>query len=226
MVSLLCLVAGFLCWQGDQRGYALSISLAGLGIFADFFLFALDILSFYGSGLALPSAVAFGVLQLPLAYFGLRTYGGSLRMPILLIIMGSLLLSSSYISNASRSYFGPAIDISHPQITTLSEILSGRFPSSIDKYGTNGTVVEVVDVTVIQVFGALDGDKHVTVNQTGVKLFITEIVPRDQARLHVPAVGARITIIGVVYWDDAHTDEAWHGYTGWEIHPVLAWSAI
>jgi hypothetical protein len=32
-----------------------------------------------------------------------------------------------------------------------------------------------------------------------------------------------IDIQGFVYWDPNHADEAWHSYSGWEIHPVTAW---
>jgi hypothetical protein len=26
-----------------------------------------------------------------------------------------------------------------------------------------------------------------------------------------------------VYWDPEHTDEEWHSFSGWELHPLAAW---
>jgi hypothetical protein len=39
----------------------------------------------------------------------------------------------------------------------------------------------------------------------------------------IPPVGARVDLQGYVYWDSEHTDEAWHSFSGWELHPLAAW---
>ncbi len=38
-----------------------------------------------------------------------------------------------------------------------------------------------------------------------------------------PKDGATIDLQGFAYWDDAHVSDAWHDFSGWEIHPVTAW---
>jgi hypothetical protein len=39
----------------------------------------------------------------------------------------------------------------------------------------------------------------------------------------VPPTNSQIDIQGFVYWDSGHTSDAWHLYSGWELHPVSAW---
>lgn len=226
VLSIIYLSVAFLCWRGSSQGFALAISFAFLGLIADFLFILLNVLGLFNPNVVDPVLIGYALLQLPLAYAALRVYKRSLLWPILLILIGSLLISASYIQNTTSSYLAPGIDISHPQVATLSQILNGTYRSALDKYGGNGTVVEVVNVTVSQVFGALDGDWHIVVKDPKVSLFVTEVLPRDQARLHAPVIGGRIMMIGIVYWDNEHVNEDWHGYTGWEIHPVLAWSAI
>jgi hypothetical protein len=36
-------------------------------------------------------------------------------------------------------------------------------------------------------------------------------------------VGTRLDVQGFVFWDPAHLGDWWHGYSGWELHPVAAW---
>ena len=36
-------------------------------------------------------------------------------------------------------------------------------------------------------------------------------------------VGTRLDVQGFVFWDPAHVKDAWHHYSGWELHPVAAW---
>src|SRR5712692_1317134 len=226
ILSIIYFLVAFACWRESKNAFGLATSLAFIGLFGAALFLILNVLGLY-KALAVDSVfIGYSVLQFPLAYTGLRVYRGARRWPILLVIIGSLLISASYIHNSTASYLAPTIDISHPRVTTLSQILNGTFRSALDKYGANGTVVEVINVSVVQAFGALDGDWHVVVKDANVKLFITEVLPRNQARLHAPQSGERITMIGIVYWDDAHVGEAWHGYTGWEIHPVLSWYAI
>jgi hypothetical protein len=225
-LSVVYFLVAFSCWRGSRGGFALATSFAFIGLFGVALFFVLNVLGLFNPVAVDSVLIGYSLLQLPLAFLGLRAYEGARKWPLLLVIMGCLLLSSSYIQNSTASYLAPTIDVSHPVITTLSQILNSTFRSALDKYGVNGIVVEVINVSVVEVFGALDGDWHVVVKDTNVKLFITEILPRDQARLNAPKAGARIVLIGIVYWDDDHVGEAWHGYTGWEIHPVLSWYAI
>ena len=39
----------------------------------------------------------------------------------------------------------------------------------------------------------------------------------------LPPVGSRVDVQGFLYWDSEHTDEAWHSFSGWELHPLAAW---
>ena len=41
----------------------------------------------------------------------------------------------------------------------------------------------------------------------------------------LPPVGSRVDVQGFVYWDPEHTDEEWHSFSGWELHPLAAWRA-
>ena len=36
-------------------------------------------------------------------------------------------------------------------------------------------------------------------------------------------LGTRLDVQGFVFWDPAHVNDAWHQYSGWELHPVAAW---
>jgi len=36
-------------------------------------------------------------------------------------------------------------------------------------------------------------------------------------------MGVPIDVQGFVYWDPSHVAEAWHSYSGWELHPLTAW---
>jgi hypothetical protein len=38
-----------------------------------------------------------------------------------------------------------------------------------------------------------------------------------------PKAGQIINLRGFVYFDQAHTGEAWHSHSGWEIHPMSGW---
>lgn len=38
-----------------------------------------------------------------------------------------------------------------------------------------------------------------------------------------PPDNTLIDVQGFVYWDPAHVHEDWHGFTGWELHPLTAW---
>ncbi len=110
--------------------------------------------------------------------------------------------------------------------TTLEDILSGIFKSAADKHGTNGTLVTVPNLRVLVVKGEADGDWHVAVTDVQVPVFVSEITPAEQAAgVKAPAAGDVITETGFVFWDPAHVNEAWHGNTGWEIHPVTAWTS-
>jgi hypothetical protein len=70
----------------------------------------------------------------------------------------------------------------------------------------------------------LDGDWHVAVTDGNQSVFITEIIPSDQQALGRPTAGTFIDETGTPYCDVPHENEAWHGYTCWEIHPVKLWA--
>src|SRR5207244_2144024 len=38
-----------------------------------------------------------------------------------------------------------------------------------------------------------------------------------------PVTTQLLDIQGFVYWDPDHVGNAWHSFTGWEIHPISAW---
>lgn len=118
----------------------------------------------------------------------------------------------------------PALPRGKPVVTTLEQIIAGKFRTAVDKEGHGGVLVTVRNLTVISVDSREDGDFHVVVSDGSVPPFITEIIPRDQARgLTTPPVGARIDETGTPYLD-THSGEPLHEYTEWEIHPVTAWN--
>ena len=39
----------------------------------------------------------------------------------------------------------------------------------------------------------------------------------------IPPVGSLVDVQGFFYWDSEHTDEQWHSFSGWELHPLAAW---
>jgi hypothetical protein len=110
-----------------------------------------------------------------------------------------------------------------PVETTLEQIVSGRFKGAVDKQGHGGVLVKVGNLTVISVVSQDDGDWHVDVTDGSFPAFITEVIPRDQARgLTKPPVGSHIEEIGTPYLD-THASDPLHQYTQWEIHPVVEW---
>jgi hypothetical protein len=134
---------------------------------------------------------------------------------ILAIAFGSTLYPQGRTSNQTTGV---------PTATTVGQIISGEFPSGLDKQGTGGVLVTVLNLTVLYVHDESDGDWHVAVTDGNVSVFITEIIPRDQAVLGRPVAGSVIDETGVPFCDVQHENESWHGDTCWEIHPVTAWS--
>lgn len=39
----------------------------------------------------------------------------------------------------------------------------------------------------------------------------------------LPAMGTRIDAQGFVFWDPLHVTEAYHSFSGWELHALTAW---
>jgi hypothetical protein len=39
----------------------------------------------------------------------------------------------------------------------------------------------------------------------------------------LPAMGTRIDVQGFVFWDPGHVTEAYHSFSGWELHALTAW---
>lgn len=106
---------------------------------------------------------------------------------------------------------------------TIEEIIAGEFPSAQDKQGTGGVPVTVRGLFVIYVHNESDGDWHVAVTDGKVPVFITEIIPADQAAEGRPLAGTTIDETGTPFCDSFHQNDNWHGYTCWEIHPVTDW---
>jgi hypothetical protein len=107
--------------------------------------------------------------------------------------------------------------------TTLETIVTGRYPTALDKRGTGGVTVTVRDLLVLYVRDESDGDWHVGVTDGNISIFITEITPSYQQALGRPVVGTVIDETGIAYCDTFHQAEAWHGNTCWEIHPITSW---
>jgi hypothetical protein len=107
---------------------------------------------------------------------------------------------------------------------TLEDLIAGKFPSATDKQGTNGVNVTVRGLQVLYVMDEFDGDWHVAVTDGNQSVFITEIIPSDQQALGRPTAGTFIDETGIPYCDVPHENEAWHGNTCWEIHPVKFWA--
>jgi len=98
------------------------------------------------------------------------------------------------------------------------------------------TFVELDGVQISQDFPPpADGDQVFNVTDTTRK-----DLPEPMRTMHVeidgewraagiappvvlPPVGARVDLEGFVYWDAEHTDEAWHSFSGWELHPLASW---
>jgi hypothetical protein len=106
---------------------------------------------------------------------------------------------------------------------TLADIVAGHFASGRDKQGSGGVAVLVHNVTVHLVRDESDGDWHLSTSDATQDPFIMEIIPRDQGDLSKPPVGPRLAVVGVPFCDRAHAGEDWHGFTCWELHPVLGW---
>ncbi len=108
-------------------------------------------------------------------------------------------------------------------VTTLQDLIDGKFPTASDKQGTGGVLVTVGGLEVLYVRTESDGDWHVAVSDGKVQVFITEITPSYQSALGEPPVGSVIDETGVPFCDTVHETESWHGNTCWEIHPVTSW---
>lgn len=132
----------------------------------------------------------------------------------MLVVVGSVAAIAAASGSSGRA----------PVVTTLSAIKAGKFPTAKDKKGTGGVAVTVGGLTVKSVKIQHDGDWHVAVTDGKLPVFITEIIPRDQARVGRPPVGAKITETGTPFCDRATQAQPWHGTTCWEIHPVTSWT--
>ncbi len=144
------------------------------------------------------------------------------RVKIALVITAIAVLGSLFISSWPRTIDNrPTVS---PQLTTLEDIVTGKFLTASDKEGTNGILVEVDGLTVTGVHKVFDGDWHIDVTDGKVRLFITEATPYWLNRgVTLPAVGSVIDEIGYAYCDSEHENETFHGNTCWEIHPVIKW---
>lgn len=146
----------------------------------------------------------------------------SVVLLVLVLFMGAIIAFGG-VSSTQVAAQASTTTTSPPILTTLEDIIAGKFPSATDKSGTGGVLVQVDNLTVLSVHTEADGDWHVDVTDRKQPIFITEVIPRDQARLGQPPTGSVITEIGTPYCDTVHQTELWHGYTCWEIHPVTNW---
>ena len=101
------------------------------------------------------------------------------------------------------------------------------------------TFVEVDDV-VITTMPNRSGDADDSLNLTQTRPDIanpymktlhaeidgTWIVAGVNPPLWPAALGTRLDVQGFVYWDISHVHDAWHQYSGWELHPVAAWRTV
>ncbi len=111
-----------------------------------------------------------------------------------------------------------------PTVTTLEDLVAGRFPTAYDRSGTGGVLVTVKGLTVISVENETDGDWHVKVTDGVLPAITTEVTPAYQTLLGRPSAGQVIDETGTAFCDVQHENESWHGTTCWEIHPITAWS--
>lgn len=128
-------------------------------------------------------------------------------------------------STSTRSSNNSTLTVSNNSglVTTLEDLMAGKFPTASDKDGTGGVTVTVRNLNVLYVRTESDGDWHVGVTDGTVTIFITEITPFYQKAEGMPPVGSSIDERGVPYCDTVHETESWHDNTCWEIHPVTAW---
>ncbi len=112
-------------------------------------------------------------------------------------------------------------------LTNLAAIVDGNFTSAVDKQGDGGSYVEVKDVVVFKVITEeADGDWHVYMKDPTYDRLIGEVIPRDQASEGKPPIGVPLVVRGITYCDTEHENEAWHGYTCWEVHPLTSWAEM
>ncbi len=146
-----------------------------------------------------------------------------LRVKIVIVITAIAVLGSLFISAWPRTVDN-RLTLS-PHLTTLEDIISGKFPTASDKQGTNGVLVEVDELKVTIVYMVSDGDWHMDVTDGKVPLFITEVTPYWLNHgVTLAAIGSVIDEIGYAYCDTQHENETSHGNTCWEIHPVIKWT--
>ncbi|MBI3859572.1 MAG: hypothetical protein HY296_04960 [Thaumarchaeota archaeon] len=146
--------------------------------------------------------------------------------PVLIaVILISMVAAGSYLGwnrLAPNTASTSTIPTSNSGVT-LEDLIAGKYATASDKQGTGGVTVTVMGLYVLYVRDETDGDWHVAVTDGRVPVFITEVIPRDQASEGRPSPGTTIDETGVSYCDTVHQTESWHGDTCWEIHPVTAW---
>jgi hypothetical protein len=105
------------------------------------------------------------------------------------------------------------------------------------KVGNTPTFVEIDDVFISRAPNRSgDGDDSTNVTQANrpditnpylkmlhIEIDGTWIRANVAPPLWPTALGTRLDVQGFVFWDPAHVHDAWHGYSGWELHPVAAW---
>jgi hypothetical protein len=71
-----------------------------------------------------------------------------------------------------------------------------------------------------------DGDWPVYIRAPTYDHIIAEIIPRDQMAEGQPPIGVPLVVWGITYCDVEHQYAAWHGYTCWEVHPMISWQQM
>jgi hypothetical protein len=103
--------------------------------------------------------------------------------------------------------------------------------------GATPTLVEIDDVVVVgepfehvedgDYTGQLEDPNRKDVDNAYLKRIYAEMdgvwADAHVAPLPPPAVGQHVDVQGFVFWDTGHTHEAWHSFSGWELHTLSAW---
>jgi hypothetical protein len=102
--------------------------------------------------------------------------------------------------------------------------------------GARPTFVEIDGVQITQDFGSPpDGDRVFNVTDPS-RLDLSEPMRSIHLEIEgtwrtagvapstvIPPLGSLVDVQGFLYWDSEHTNEAWHSFSGWELHPLVAW---
>ena len=115
---------------------------------------------------------------------------------------------------AQQHQLNPACEIGGtPTFVEIDDVFISRAPnrSSDQDDSTNLTQADRPDIT-----NPYMKMIHVEIDGTWIE---AQVAPPFWPN----KLGTRLDVQGFVFWDPAHLGDAWHGYSGWELHPVAAW---